>query len=388
MENRLPDELASNRKANVSLQSNNVQTQSSDYDDLDRRDTVSLAVIPAPVGMSEIQNQSLGENGDEEVPDLKNDSSASFYNNAVVYPYEAYTYEKMMEDAQLLVEKYPETISLDSIGKSVEGRELLLIKLGMGDEKIILCATHHAREYIGSTFLMKMTEAYAEHYHAGITMDRFNVKDLLDKVTIYIVPMVNPDGVNLVNNGIETVQSPEKVKSLKMMQKSYREWKSNINGVDLNRQYPAYWEESIPTASVPASEHYKGTKAASEPEVQALMKLCDEEDFGLAVSFHTKGEVIFWADRGTVDEIPNAKEIAVRYSELTGYVLMPVSEEPAKFGAGFENWFRLKYKKPAFCVELTPVDNTNMPHPDERFDELVWLPAKNSGIFFAEEVLR
>ena len=76
----------------------------------------------------------------------------------IVNPYIRYTYENMIYESEELAKKYPDMIVLDIIGKSVEGRELLLMKLGRGDKKIILCGSHHAREYITSSFLMKMTE--------------------------------------------------------------------------------------------------------------------------------------------------------------------------------------------------------------------------------------
>ena len=121
---------------------------------------------------------------------------------------------------------------------------------------------------------------------------------------------------------------------------------------------------------------YKGAAPASEPEVQAMMKLCEDNDFLLAASFHTKGEVIFWADSGTEDEIPAAQQIAQTLSDVTGYAMNPVSEDPAVYGAGFENWFRQEYRRPAFCIELTPPNNGSALHDDEEFQTLIWDKAK------------
>lgn len=316
-------------------------------------------------------------------------SSASQTQKAnIVNPYVKYTYEQMMEESQKLAERYPDLISLDSIGSSVEGRDLLLIKLGKGDKKIILCGTHHAREYITSSYLMKMTEEYAKAYTGSGTFGKYNVRTLLNKVTLYIVPMVNPDGVNLVNNGIKTVSDPEAVSAMAMVKSTYREWKANINGVDLNRQYPAHWEEKYDNIGKPASENYKGTDAATEPEVQAMMKLSRDNDFILAASFHTKGNVIYWADRGTVKKIKGVEAMAKRLSSLTGFKRMPISEKPSVYGAGYENWFRLEFLRPAFCIELTPYNNTDVPHDDKKFDSLVWKNAKYIGLFLADEALK
>lgn len=307
---------------------------------------------------------------------------------AIVNPYVRYTWDQMMAEAQRLRETYPEWIALDSAGASVEGRDLLVIRLGKGDRKILLCGAHHAREYISSSYLMKMVEVYADKAAKGELLGDFNPRELLNRVTMVVVPMVNPDGVNLVNNGLQAVSDQEVVAAMVMVNPSYRHWKANINGVDLNRQYPALWEEKYDDVGQPASENYKGAASATEPEVQAMMALARSDDFVLSASFHTKGEVIYWADRGTVNAISGARAIARRMGKATGYELMPVSEEPSVYAAGFENWFRLEFKRPSFCIELTPSNNTEDPHDDRKFDSLVWNKAKTIGLILADEALK
>ena len=289
---------------------------------------------------------------------------------------QTYSYEQMAEDSRELAGLYPGLVEVSSIGTSVEGRDLILLTLGKGSKKIVLLGAHHAREYMTSTFLMETVDTYAGTYASGGGFGGYDIKKLLDDVTVYIVPMVNPDGVNLVQNGPDSAKDPEKVKAMRMLQDGYEAWKANINGVDLNRQYPCYWEEKASTTDVPSSEMYKGTAPATEPEVQAVMGLCDAQDFVLAVSFHTKGEIIYWADSGTQDAIAAGSQIAETLGEVSGYALMPASEDPAVYGAGFENWFRQEYERPAFCIELTPTGNGSVPHADTSFDELVWDRAK------------
>lgn len=308
--------------------------------------------------------------------------------SGIVNPYVPYTWDQMMEEAKRLEEKYPDLIRLSSAGISAEGRDLLVISLGTGDTKILLCGAHHAREYITSSFLMKMVEAYAESASLGLPFEGFDTAGLLSRVTMVVVPMVNPDGVNLVNNGPEAVTDREAMEAMVMVGSGYRAWKANINGVDLNRQYPAYWDEKYDDVGRPASENYKGTASATEPEVVAMMSLARSDNFVLSASFHTKGEVIYWADSGTVNEISGARDIARRIGRLTGYELMPVSEKPSVFGAGFENWFRKEFLRPSFCIELTPSNGTDKPHDDRKFDTIVWEKAKCIGLLLAEEALK
>lgn len=307
---------------------------------------------------------------------------------AIVNPYVPYTWDRMTAEARKLRDAYPGLIQLASAGSSVEGRDLLVIRLGTGDRKILLLGAHHAREYITSSFLMKMVEAYAEKASKDQPFGDYYPAELLSRVTLVVVPMVNPDGVNLVNNGLKAVNRQEEVEAMAMVGSGYRAWKANINGVDLNRQYPAWWEEKHDVVGRPASENFKGTASATEPEVRAMMDLARSDDFMLSASFHAKGEVIYWADSGTVDAIDGAKAIARRMEKLTGYELMPVSGKPSVYGAGFENWFRKEFLRPSFCIELTPGNGTDMPHDDAKFDSLVWEKARYIGLLLADEALK
>ncbi len=304
----------------------------------------------------------------------------------IVNPNQTYSYEQMMSDAQELAERYPDLIKTSIIGQSVEGRDLLLIRLGTGQKKLLLLGAHHAREYITATFLMETVDEYARAIASGDAYGSYDLAGLFSEVTVYIVPMVNPDGVNLVQNGVDAAADPEKVKSMHMLKDSYAEWKANINGVDLNRQYPCHWDEKRSNTDRPSSEMYKGDAPATEPEVQAVMALCEQTEFLLAASFHTKGEVIYWADSGTEQAIEAGSTIAQSLSDVTGYKLMPVSEDPAVYGAGFENWFRQEFERPAFCVELTPSGNGSAPHDDQQFETLVWQRAKYICALLIEQV--
>ncbi len=294
----------------------------------------------------------------------------------IVDPTQTYSFEQLLKDAEKLAETYPELVTMTSIGNSVEQRELTLITLGKGEKKIVLVGAHHAREYISSAYLMEIVDEYARYYSTNKAFGNYDIKKMLDEMSVYIMPMVNPDGVNLVQNGVEAVKEPEKIKTMRMMQDSYSHWKANINGVDLNRQYPCHWEDKQSNTDVPSSEMYKGKAPATEPEVQAVMALCKDNDFLLAASFHTKGEVIYWADSGTQDSIAAGSSIAQTMSDVTGYDMMPVSEDPAVYGAGFENWFRQDFARPGFCVELTPTGNGAVPHDDADFEPLIWDKAK------------
>jgi hypothetical protein len=199
--------------------------------------------------------------------------------------------------------------------------------------------------------------------------------------------MLNPDGVNLVQNGPDTVLDRDALSRIRMVVNAWGGWKSNINGVDLNQNYPAEWRAKW-SAARPSSEGFKGVAPATEPEVQAMMSYSSQNHFLIAASLHTKGEVIYWADRRTHNLIPEQRQIAQVISNVTGYKLLQVSHNPGIYAGGFENWFRAEFRRTALCIELTPPDHTRFPHNDANFDALVWNKAKYIGAALAAESLK
>lgn len=304
--------------------------------------------------------------------------------SSIVNPYQVYTYEQMIEDAKKLQELYPNIIKLDTIGKSLEERELLLIVLGNGEKKITLNGSHHAREYITTTFLMKMIEEYAHHYSNNTDCENYNVKKLLDNVSIYIVPMVNPDGVSLVQKGECASKNPELVKKINEGN-NFTSWKANGRGVDLNNQYPYGWENINNGKTGPSTAGFKGYSSLSEPETRALSDFSYSNPFLIYAAYHTQGEEIWWYKGQTGYFYNQAVEISNRLSDLTGYKLVSKKRSAVNFWGGYADWTFSEFKKPSFTLELCPYVGP-YPYPDEKFD-MVWNRVKLTGLFFANEAL-
>lgn len=293
---------------------------------------------------------------------------------SIVNPLVPYAYENMMREALLLRERYPELIQLGSIGKSSEGRELTVLRLGDGERHVLLVGAHHGREYISSALLMRMCEEYA---------GRAGLRSLWRRVSLWFVPMLNPDGVEISIYGKSALT--EKNKDFVCILGDYATWKANARGVDLNRNYPCLFEKKRSTVLVPASEMYKGEKPASECEVQALMAFTRQIPFCLAATFHAKGEEIFYGDSNTPETTDISFEIAKTLQSECGYALAPISQDPGIFAAGFENWFRQEYKRPCLLLELAPFDGY-IPHNMKNFDRLVWQKMRETGKILAEWV--
>ena len=294
----------------------------------------------------------------------------------IVVPTITYSHSQMMRDIEALTIAYPELIRSDTAGFSVEGRELPLIELGTGDRQVFFCAAHHARDYITSAYLMYAVNAYAQAATENGKIGRHKMSELLSRCTMVVMPMVNPDGVALVQGGLKAVKDKSRVQTMVMVRPTYSEWMANINGVDLGRQYPALWEKKYTVMNSPASELYNGVSPATEPEVQSVIRVCEAHRLLSALSFYAKGETIEFADSCTDKKIPEAFRLAKRLSAVTGYAINTVCDNPGVFAAGFECWFRQTFLRPGLHINLTPATGGAMPHHDRDFYALVWNKTK------------
>jgi g-D-glutamyl-meso-diaminopimelate peptidase len=294
----------------------------------------------------------------------------------IVSPTSPYTYDQLMRDVHALCKTYPGLIRCEDAGFSVEGRVLPLLRLGSGRAGLLCCGAHHAREYITSACLMYMVNFYARAAAANKRMGGFDLAKLLTDYSVYVMPMVNPDGVALAQGGIKAVQEPEKVKKMTLVRPSYCEWKANINGVDLCRHYPVLWDKRYMPIDVPASELYSGAQPGTESEVKAMIRVCRSHAFRAALSFHAKGESISYADMATAEKTPDALAMARRLADVSGYTLLPTGDNPGIFAASFETWFRDAFLRPALLIRLAPAAGGVMPMNDRDFFSLVWKKAR------------
>ena len=85
-----------------------------------------------------------------------------------------------------------------TVGRSAMGKPLYALTIGSGQRKVFYNGTHHANEWITTPVLMKFTEQICRAYALGISLGESNVRELWERCTFVLVPMVNPDGVDLV----------------------------------------------------------------------------------------------------------------------------------------------------------------------------------------------
>lgn len=305
----------------------------------------------------------------------------------IVNTKEVYTYDSLQDDLVELTKLHPNLISYQSIATTPYGRKVWAIKVGHGESSILINGAHHAREWLTSALVMKMIETYSDAYEDKRTIGEFH-PNILDKVSIWFVPMVNPDGVTLQQFGLHAFPRYIHPYLLKMNKDSmnFRRWKANIYGIDLNRQYPANWENLKGVNTNPSYQFYKGTQPLEATEVKSLVKFTQKINPEIAVAYHSSGNVLFWGYHHwglthTTNFTDDYYNIAEKVSALTKYKL----EEPASHqqGGGYTDWFIEEFEKPAFTVEIGDLIEDNS-LPLEAFPS-IWERNKAVGLFLAEK---
>ena len=265
-----------------------------------------------------------------------------------------FTYEIMKRDVQGLQSRYP-FIEVAIAGKSVLGKDLYTLKLGNSPVEVFYNAAHHGLEWITSPLLLKFTENFSKAYTEGRKVRGYDPRDILKQNTIYIMPMVNPDGVDLVLQGLQR-DNPfyDRLIAWNKGRMNFGTvWQANIRGVDLNHNYDASWELSKraePSYGVhgPGPTRFSGTHPESEPESKAVADFTRKHNFKLVIAYHSQGEEIYWTYQDKTP--PEAQRIAQLFSRVTGYAM----SQPTGITsfAGYKDWFIDKYRKPGFTIEV------------------------------------
>ena len=170
---------------------------------------------------------------------------------------------------------------------------------------------------------------------------------------IYIVPMLNPDGVDYRLNGVDS-ENPIKDRVIAYNGgENFENWQANGRGVDLNHNYDAYFEEyknlERERGIMAGKTKYSGEYPESEPEVSALCNFIryQREALDGVLSLHTQGEEIYYSSRG---EFPKKSyHVAKILSRLTKYSLCEPSDTAA-YG-GLTDWLVSKLDLPSFTLE-------------------------------------
>ncbi|MGI5972118.1 MAG: M14 family metallopeptidase [Oscillospiraceae bacterium] len=271
-------------------------------------------------------------------------------------------------------------LSFGSLGKSVLGTDIYTVRVGAGARKVFMNASHHGNEWITTPLLMKLLEEYSQAIETGGSMYGRSAAELFENSTLFMVPMVNPDGVDIVTEFYGPSSAPYRM--AQQLARNYPQiefpagWKANIEGTDPNLQYPAGWYEArrIKFAegfTRPGPRDYVGPGPLTAPESFAVYDYTLAYDFDITLSYHTQGGVIFWKFLDI--EPPGAFELGQIFADVSGYTLEDV---PYASGfAGYKDWFIQDFNRPGFTIEAGYGEN---PLPLAQFWDIY---SQNIGIF-------
>lgn len=265
----------------------------------------------------------------------------------------AYTSELTELIAEGLTARYP-FITRTTVGTSVAGAPIQALEMGAGSQHVFYNASHHANEWITTPLLLKYLEDYADAFATGGRIGGVAASRLYSGSMLHMVPLVNPDGVDLVTGALDSGSYYQNARALAANYPAIpfpSGWKANIRGVDLNCNYPADWERERELKfaqgyTQPGPRDYVGTAPLSEPESRAIYDYTRAHNFALTLSYHTQGRVIYWKYLDYEPE--NSYAIAQRMATASGYTL---ETGPADSYAGYRDWFIQTYNRPGYTIE-------------------------------------
>ena len=270
-----------------------------------------------------------------------------------------------------LLEAYP-FLRSEILTTTAFGRPVRTLVIGEGDRKVIYSGSHHANEWITTPVILKFVEDLAEAVNRDGTLYGVNAKNIVEAATIYTVPMVDPDGVDLVTGAI--APGTLEYETARRLGDNYPSipfpdgWKANLLGVDLNLQYPAGWLQAREIKfsqgfTKPGPRDYVGRAPLNQRESIALADYTESVDPTLVLAYHTQGKVIYWQFQEY--EVPGARELGEEFARLSGYSLEDTPYESSF--AGYKDWFIQNFRRPGYTIEVGTGKN---PLPTEQFDEI------------------
>lgn len=261
------------------------------------------------------------------------------------------SYSVLREYTEYLCQRYS-AIECEYLGESILGRSIPILKLGHGRAKFLYVGTHHGMEHITGSVLLKFAEEYGEAAENGRSVHLINVSYLYEAATIYVVPVLNPDGAEIAINGNGHDPLSERRLKYNSGNPDFSHWQANARGVDLNHNYNCgfYEYKQLEAESgiyEGAPTKYSGLSPESEPESIALCNFIRYHgDVRMLLTLHTQGEEIY---SGCAEMIPRANAIGKVIEKMTGYK-RAVPEGSSAYG-GLTDWFTHEFLRPAYTLE-------------------------------------
>ena len=196
------------------------------------------------------------------------------------------------DELYALAKRHPNIVKLVVIGKTVQGREIIALKVTKNAKQLsdgsrpaaLYMGTIHAREWIATEVTRRLLRHFVENYGKND-----EITNLVNTRELWFMPVANPDGYQYTFDS-------ERLWRKNLRDNDGNDEITNADGVDLNRNYDERWNyDNEGSSTETASLTYRGPEAASEPEVKAHQALIDRLKFKFLVTYHSYGPLLLYA---------------------------------------------------------------------------------------------
>lgn len=259
-----------------------------------------------------------------------------------------HSYQETVDELQNLQKQFSDVMALFSIGKSVENRDLWMVRMS-ADSAVkpatVFMGGHHAREHVSVEVPLRLVRYLLEEYQKKNP----RIVSIFNNYEVFVLPIVNPDG-----------------KEFDVASGNYQHWRKNRSknsgvsyGVDLNRNYGYGWGGAGASTS-PSNETYRGPSAFSELETQAIKKWIEQTpQVSMLLSYHSFSQLVLWPWGHVADKIADPKDLAIfesmgkKMAAMTGY--KPMKSGDLYLASGDTcDWAYGEHGIFAFTFELDP----------------------------------
>lgn len=291
-----------------------------------------------------------------------------------------HSYTEMRDALRAAEAAHPDIVRVFSIGTSYQGRTIWAAEVSdhpgtdEGEPEVMFDGLHHAREHLSGEMALYILRLLTNQYGKDTSLGR-RVTRIVDTRRIWIIPMVNPDGLQYDLGG-----------------NPYRSWRKNRQpngsgkpvGTDLNRNYDYAWSKG--TSSL-ASDNYRGKQPFSAPETRAIRdfvlsrRIDSVQRIRAHISFHTAGEYVLWPYGHTKTDVPSdmtkvdeqaLRTMGTRMAAMNGYRARQSSDMYPTYGDQID-WMYGTQRIFSYTFELYPKSGGAKRHypPDELIDREV-----------------
>jgi murein tripeptide amidase MpaA len=269
-----------------------------------------------------------------------------------------HSYAELERELLALQNSYSQIARVIDLGDSLEGRNIYALKISDNvyqdeqEAEVFFVGCHHAREWISVEVPFLLGKYLVENYDTNS-----QVKDLVDQCEIWIIPLLNPDGLEY------------SIHFYRYWRKNRRDNGNGSFGVDPNRNYSYNWgldnEGSSPSSF---SDVYRGPAAFSEPETQVIRDLFTERNFQAVISYHSYSQVILYpwgytnqptAEDQLLDQIAASMSGLMLAVNGTLYAYGQAGEDLYLTNGGMIDWSFGTYNIPSYTLELPPIDRAH-----------------------------